>query len=110
MDAANADNGGHTVKDEGVDMGPHVKATLAALTVADIREAMQTIYEFRHEQDTAHAENAKELLEATPEHLRGHPFISNLIQAIAMGAIFHPEDAKRYREEWERLCRSEGSA
>lgn len=78
------------------------------LTAQDVRDAIEKMHELDTEQNQtayANALKAASLMEATPEHLRATPFIVALATAIGQGAIFHPEDAKWYQAEWERLCR-----
>lgn len=75
------------------------------LTAEDIRKALDTVRDTQHQESLRHIGNASKLMEATPAHLRTHPFVQALAMAIGNGAIFHPKDAERAREEWERLCR-----
>ena len=81
------------------------------LTAEGIRammdEMQQYFYEVESPRRVEQAKAGAALMEATPEHLRGDPFIVHLATAIANGAIFHPKDAAAFKAEWERLCREE---
>lgn len=81
----------------------------ATLTVQDVRDALADMDKHYREHTLPllqkQAENAAKFMEATPEHLRSHPFVLELGWLIGHGHIFHPEDAKRAREKWEQLCR-----
>ena len=77
------------------------------VTAEMIRSAIANLENEDMEQAIGHAHHAAALMEATPEHLRSHPFVVALATAIGNGAIFHPRDAAEARVKWESLCRGE---